>query len=590
MIHSPASTWTLVPDRFEQQVARTPDRIAVVSGPTHLSYLGLDVRANRLAHHLIRRGVGPGHLVALLVDRGADLVVALLAVLKAGAGYVPLDVKDPRARIDHVLADCAATVLVTSTGGVAAEAAGADRAIVLGHRATEVALAGCPVTAPRDTDRHRALTGDDVAYVIYTSGSTGRPKGAVIQHRALAAYLDYAATHYPGVAGRTLLHSSVSFDMAVTSVYAPLITGGSVVVTDLRAAASGGAALDPGLRPTFLKITPSHLAVLRDLPETYAPTGQLVIGGEALLGRMLEPWRAAHPSVTVVNEYGPTEATVGCCVHYVRPGDTIGPGAVPIGQPTDGTRLYVLDGDLRPVPDGASGELYIAGAQLSVGYLNRPELTASRFVDDPFGAEGERMYRTGDRVRRNSAGDLEYLGRFDEQVKINGYRIEPGEVAAVILRSGLVAQAAVVAGNLGRGGTRLLAYVVAGGAGGLDVDRLRARVAAELPEYMIPAAFVVLDALPLTANGKLDRAALPEPDLARRPGRGTARNVRELTLCRMVAELTGVATVGIDDDFIALGGSSIAAARLVSRARKEGFQITLLDVLRKRTVRAIMAG
>jgi len=575
----------LLPDLFEQQVARTPDAVAVVCGDTRLTYLGLDVRANRLAYHLIQLGAGPEQLVAVLANRTADLIVALLAVLKSGAGYIPIGIDDPQGRVDHVLADSGASLIITSPGSAAA---GAANAIVLGDHDTEATLASCPVTAPTDADRVRPLTGQDVSYVIYTSGSTGRPKGVVIEHRALSTYLRHAATHYPAVAGRTLLHSSVSFDMAVTSVFAPLVTGGSVIMVDLHAAASGAATLDPALRPTFLKVTPSHLAVLRELPEAFEPTEQLVIGGEALLGHTLQPWRGRNPSATVVNEYGPTEATVGCCVYYVEPGDAVEPGTVPIGRPTDGTRLYVLDDQLRPVPDGEAGELYIAGEQLSRGYLGRPDLTEARFVRDPFGVAGERMYRTGDRVRARKNGDLEYLGRLDEQVKVNGYRIEPGEVEAVIVSSGLVAQAAVIARDHDRGVRKLIGYVVVAEARGLDTDQLRAHIAEHLPDYMIPVDFVVLQALPLTANGKLDRAALPEPGPAHGHG-SAARDPRESMLCRMFGELTGADEVGIDDDFVALGGTSIAAARLVTRARREGVQITLMDVLRKRTVRAILA-
>ncbi|GIJ48372.1 hypothetical protein Val02_52580 [Virgisporangium aliadipatigenens] len=569
------------PDRFEQQAGRTPDALAVISGATRLTYLGLDVRANQIAHHLIRTGVGPGQFVAVLVDRETDLVATLLAVLKAGAGYVPLDVQDPAARVAHVLADSGASVLVTSRADAPA---GGARVVLLGDRGTETAMAACPVTAPTDADRLRPLAQDDPAYVIYTSGSSGLPKGVVVDHAALGVYLDHVVANYPGISGTVLLHSSVSFDMAVTSVYGPLVTGGRIVVADLRAAASGESVIDPGLRPTLLKVTPSHLAILRELPEHYSPTGQLVIGGEALLGRAVQPWREKNPWVTVVNEYGPTEATVGCCVFELAPGDPVGPGPVPIGRPTAGTTLYVLDADLREVEEG---ELYIAGAQLARGYLGRDDLTEARFVTGP---DGTRMYRTGDRVRRNADGDLEYLGRFDDQVKVNGYRIEPGEVESAIVGSGRAAHAVVVARPDGRGKSHLVAYLVPAGAGAPDLDTLRAHLAERLPEYMIPAGFVILDALPLTANGKVDRAALPERELVGATAATAARDPRESALCRMIGELTGASSVGIDDDFIALGGTSIAAARLVSRSRQDGFNLTLMDVLRKRTVRAMLAG
>ncbi|TYB42788.1 non-ribosomal peptide synthetase [Actinomadura chibensis] len=569
-VETPPLSGLPLPARFEEQAARTPGAPAVAHGDVRLGYAELEARANRLAHRLIRRGAGPGRLVAVMLDRSPDLVVALLAVLKSGAGYVPIAADDPAGRVRHILADSAASLLVAADGTEAAVEVVPVRDAADG-----------PATPPTDADRTRPLDAADTAYVIYTSGSTGAPKGVVIEHRALGRYLEHAVTAYPAVAGRTLLHSSVSFDMAVTSLYAPLLTGGTVVLADLRAAAAGEESLPSALRPTFLKVTPSHLALLRELPESYAPTELLVVGGEALLGPALDRWRADHPDVTVVNEYGPTEATVGCCVHTVHPGDAAPAGAVPIGTAVEGTRLYVLDERMRPAREG---ELYIGGAQLARGYLGRPDLTRAKFVHD---VTRGRLYRTGDLVRATPGGVLEFLGRLDDQVKINGYRVEPGEIAAAITGGGLAANAAVVAA--GGGNDRLVAYVVP--AAGFEAGRLRAHLAARLPEYMIPAAFVPVAELPLTANGKLDRDALPEPSAGSSEGSSAAaRSPEEEALCRLFADLTGAATVGIDDDFVALGGTSFAAARLVSRARRDGLSITLADVLRKRTVRAILGG
>ncbi|MFF2145470.1 amino acid adenylation domain-containing protein [Kitasatospora sp. NPDC058190] len=587
-----------VPELFAEQVRTTPDAIAVVHDGRASTYRQLDDRAARLAGVLADKGVGPGALVAVMLDRSTDIVTALLAVLKTGAGYVPIAVDDPAARIAHVLADSAAPIVVASGEAARTALAGTDTGacvVHLGSPDTEALLdardpagsgysAFSPCAAPPPED-------DGTAYVIYTSGSTGTPKGVVIDHGALNVYLDHARTHYPATAGRTLLHSSVSFDLAVTSIFPPLIAGGSVEVVDLVSLAEG-AALPPGFRkPSFLKVTPSHLALLRRLPDECSPSEQLVIGGEALLGAALEAWREAHPGVGVVNEYGPTEATVGCCVYVVEPGRRSEPGAVPIGRAVAGTRLYVLDDARRPVPDGVTGELFIGGAQLARGYLNRPALTAERFVEDPFGGPGARMYRTGDLVRTRPDGELEYLGRIDDQVKVNGYRVELGEIEAALVGSPLVEAAAVAPNPDDAGHTRLTAYVVGRAGAAVDAVELRRLLAETLPPYMVPAVFVPLAELPLTANGKLDRAALPAPEAAGpdRSAAGPTTPEQEL-LCRVIGETVGAEEVGIDDDFLALGGTSIAAARVVTRARKAGLRISLMDVLRRRTVRDILAG
>jgi acyl-coenzyme A synthetase/AMP-(fatty) acid ligase len=336
----------------------------------------------------------------------------------------------------------------------------------------------------------------------------------VVSHRSAVNYLLWAVRAYPGLAGTTVLHSSVAFDLTVTALFGPLLAGGCIQVADLGGDASAG----QGPACTFLKATPSHLALLTALPEEFSPTGELVVGGEQLVGEVLADWRRAHPGATVVNEYGPTETTVGCVQYRVEPGRPVAPGPVPIGRPLPNTRLYVLDAGLRPVPIGVPGELYVAGAGLARGYLDRPGLTAARFVACPFGAPGERMYRTGDLVRTAADGELTYLGRADEQVKIRGYRIEPGEVEAVLAADPGIARAAVVARQDPPDLTRLVAYVVAEPGGPApDATRLRERLARALPEYMVPSAFVVLDELPLAPSGKLDRRALPARTGPRRP-------------------------------------------------------------------------
>ncbi|KAB7833956.1 non-ribosomal peptide synthetase [Streptomyces mobaraensis] len=558
-------------DAFLDQAARTPDAHAVVHGGTVWTYRELELRAGRMARTLAERGAGPGTLVAVRLPRGPEPVAALLAVVLTGAGYVPLADDDPPDRCRHILDDCAAALLLAEHPSRDGRTLTPDEALAPAR--------------PFDAAPVRA---GDPAYVIYTSGSSGRPKGVLVEQGALGAYLAQARARYDGLSGRTVLHSSLSFDMAVTSLWGPLVSGGAIHVLDLKAIASGTQPPPAAsARPSFLKVTPSHLPLLGLLPDSCLPTGQLVIGGEALTGSALGPWRAAHPGVTVVNEYGPTEATVGCCAYTVRPGDAVDPGAVPIGRPFAGTRLYVLDADGEPVAVGGVGELHIAGDQLARGYLGRPRLTEERFVPDPFAADGSRMYRTGDLVRERPDGDLEYLGRADGQVRVSGYRIEPGEIEAVLRGHAGVRDCAVVA--VGEADARrLVAYVVP------DPDSppgtaAPARHAAEaLPPYMVPATFVTVPELPLTPNGKLDRDALPGPP-AGDAGPGD-RTPAETLLCELLARALGIPEIDADADFLTSGGTSITALKLVAGARRVGIRLELTTVLRERTVRRILAA
>ncbi|MFC7988722.1 amino acid adenylation domain-containing protein [Streptomyces pilosus] len=526
-----------LPVLFGEQAARTPDAVAVVAGERSLSYAELDAWSNRVARWLITRGVRAESFVGVMLPRSVELVVALLGVVKAGGAYVPIDVEYPAERVGQILGD-ARPVLMIDDPGMLAESDGFSEG---------------PVTDEVRVDR---LDLSHPAYVIFTSGSTGRPKGVVVEHRSVGAYLERAREVYGDAAGTALLHSSVAFDLTVTALYSPLVSGGRVVLAELdeRAGAWG--------RPSFMKVTPSHLGLLQALPGEVSPSGTLVTGGEALVGEALETWRAAHPDVTVINAYGPTEATVNCTDFRITPGEAVGSGPVPIGRPFWNTRAYVLDERLRPVPPGVAGELYIGGVVLARGYFERPDLTAERFTADPYGPAGARMYRTGDMARWNADGQLVYAGRVDDQVKLRGFRIELGEIQAVIAGHPDVFRAAVVVREDRPGDQRLVAYIVG------SVEGLREYVAARLPEYMVPSAFVALDALPLTTNGKLDRRALPAPDYILDTPVGRApRTPREEILCGLFAEILGVDTVSIDDDFFRLGGHSLLATRLVSRVR-----------------------
>ncbi|MEU5348273.1 amino acid adenylation domain-containing protein, partial [Streptomyces sp. NPDC020766] len=551
---------TLV-ELFEAQVTRTPDATAVVFDGTEVTYAELNARVNRLARVLVDRGARAEARVAVMMDRSADLVVALLAVVKTGAAYVPIDPAYPADRITYMLNDAQATVLVTHQAVTGAADDGVTR-IVTDAPDTTAALSTMAGADLTHHERGAALLPAHPAYVIYTSGSTGRPKGVVVSHAAVSYYLNWAVSAYPGLSGRTVLHSSAAFDLTVTPLFGTLISGGALHI----AAIQDG--LPAGLTPTFLKVTPSHLGLLSEEPVGSFARGDLVVGGESLTGEQLTRWRSAHHDVLITNEYGPTEAAVGCVTFTVRPGDPDVPGGVPIGTPVPNTRVYVLDSALRPVPVGVAGELYLAGVQLARGYLDRPGLTAERFVANPF-TPGERMYRTGDLAKWRPDGVLDFLGRADDQVKVRGFRIELGEVEAALSAHPSVVQAAVVVREDRPGDRRLVGYLVSatGHTGGVDSAALRAHLGAMLPEYMVPSALVVLDVLPLTVNGKLDRRALPAPDYqAADRGRGPV-TVQEELLCSVFAEVLGLPQVGVDDNFFELGGHSLLATRLVSRLR-----------------------
>jgi acyl-CoA synthetase (AMP-forming)/AMP-acid ligase II/acyl carrier protein len=371
----------------------------------------------------------------------------------------------------------------------------------------------------------------------------------VVEHHSVSAYLAYARAAYPSLSGTVLLHSPVSFDLTVTALLGPLTSGGTVRVAALDdpAARDGGA-------PTFVKATPGQLPLLAG---ALSPTGDLVLGGEALTEEALREWRVANPGATVVNEYGPTEATVGCVAASIAPGEELPPGPVSIGRPIPGMRAYVLDPRLRPVPPGVVGELYVAGQQVARGYLNRPALTAEAFLPDPF-ATGERMYRTGDLARWRRDGTLDYLGRTDHQVKIRGMRVELEEIAAAMLTSPDVRQAVAVLRE-----ETLVGYVV----GSPDTDALAAALAGTLPAHMVPSAFVVLDALPLTTNGKLDRDALPAPVTQDGPAYLAPRTDAEVLVAEVFAELLGVDKVGAHDNFLELGGNSLRGMRAMAQLR-----------------------
>ncbi|WP_369359725.1 amino acid adenylation domain-containing protein [Streptomyces sp. cg2] len=534
---------TLLPRLFAEQAVRTPNAVAVEAESATLTYAELDARSNQVARWLIERGVGPERFVGVVLPRSPELMVTLLAVAKSGGAYVPVDPEYPTERIAYILDDAEPVLVIDD----AAQLAQAKR------------FSDAPVL---DADRIAPLRLHHPAYAIYTSGSTGRPKGVVVEHASLGEFLVSSRDRYPHAAGTGLLHSPVSFDLTVTVLYVPLVMGGRVRIGDLSLRTVPVPGQEP---PSFVKATPSHLALLEGPGDAASPTGALVLGGEQLLGEALAPWRQRHPQAWVYNDYGPTETTVNCADHVLKPGDPTPSGPVPIGRPLPGNRLYVLDAALNPVPPGVAGDLYIGGTGLARGYLGRPGLTGGRFVADPYGPAGSRMYRSGDLARWRADGILEYLGRVDDQVKLRGHRIELGEIETVLGTHGSVARCAVIVREDRPGDQRLVAYVVPA-AGPVDPQALIKHLVKRLPAAMVPSVVVALDELPWTPNGKLDRRALPTPAATRVAGR-TPRNAREELLCGIFAEVLGVESVGIDDGFFDLGGHSLLATKLVSRIR-----------------------
>jgi amino acid adenylation domain-containing protein len=552
---------------FEEQAARTPGAVAVVFGDERLTYAELNGRANRLARYLRGRGVGPESQVCVLLERGCELVVALLAVMKAGGAYVPVDPQYPEERLRFIVEDTRARVLLTQQKL-------AGRAPSCGAEVLRLDLDRERVEREGADNLSRLALPENLVYVLYTSGSTGRPKGVMISHAGLVNYLSWAKQAYVTKGHDAPVHSSIGFDLTVTSLYLPLLTGQSVVMLPEERGVEGLSNVLRGRGDfSLVKITPSHLELLSqdaEAGEAETWTGALVIGGDALFAENLSFWREHAPGVRLINEYGPTETVVGCAVHEVTP-EAPSTGPIPIGHPIANTELYLFDARLRLLPDGAVGELYIGGDGLARGYIGRPGLTAERFIPHPFAERpGARLYKTGDLARRLPDGQLEYLGRGDNQVKVRGYRIELGEVEAALAAHPAV-RTAVVEARGARGEKSLVAFVVCDG--GARADELREWMLARVPEYMTPSAFVELEEAPLTANGKVDRRALPEVSGAQ--SRSSAafvapRDVVELRLCGIWEGVLGVAPVGVRDRFFDLGGHSLAAARLMHRV-EQGF-------------------
>ena len=583
---------------FEAQAARTPDAVAAEAGDARISYEDLNRRANRIAHGLVAAGVGVDERVAICMTRGLDMVAGMLGILKAGAAYVPLEPGYPAARLAYLLEDSAPKALLTQRELLESDVASQARAQgVVIH-----AVNGDDFQDRPDHDPDVAVGPRHLAYVIYTSGSTGKPKGVMIEHAGLTHYLRWAVRAYAdgGRACDSIVSSPIAFDATVTSVYLPLLTGGRAVLLQAGEEIAGlEALLRSGRRWDLLKITPLHwreLGLRLAAEGVRCDVGAFVVGGEAMPYSAVRIWREVAPAARCINEYGPTETVVGCTIYEVPPGehDFVD---VPIGRPIDNTRIYILDDRRRLQPIGVPGELYIAGDGVARGYLDRPDLTAERFVDDPF-VPGARMYRSGDLARWSETGVLEYLGRIDTQVKVRGFRIELGEIEAALCRHPRIDSAMVVTQGA-QSDRRLVAfYTLAAQAGAGEAgageeppsqEALKAFLHQSLPEYMVPTAFRTLDAIPQTPSGKLDRPALErmQVDMASTRPYVAPRNEVERELLAIWSEVLQrpADAIGMDDDFFELGGHSLLAVRIITRVKqRSGKQAPLSWLIRAPTI------
>jgi amino acid adenylation domain-containing protein len=596
---------------FEEQVSKTPDAVAVVCGEERLTYAQLNLKSNQLAHHLQAVGVSTGSLVGICIERSIDLLVGLLGILKAGCAYVPLDPNYPQERLAYLLDDSQVTVLLTQSQLVNLLPA-SDAALIC------LDIDWGVIAQHSQANPQSRVDFSHLAYVIYTSGSTGKPKGVAIRHQGVANYLNWCIRAYAVAAGGGApVQSSIAFDATITSIFSPLLVGQKVVLVPEKQEIEALVSLLQSCHNfSLVKITPAHLEILKHLlkpAEAQGRTRALIVGGEALLGNNLAFWRDNAPQTRIINEYGPTETVVGCCVYEVTDSTCLAAG-IPIGRPIANTQLYVLDRLLQPVPIGVKGELYIGGDGVAQGYWRREELTTERFIPTPFSDDPHvRLYKTGDLARYLPDGNLEYLGRIDDQVKIRGFRIELGEIEAVLSQHPDVEESTVIVREDLPGDKRLAAYIVTQNLQ-ISIDELRAFLSEQVPIYMIPTVFGIVAALPLTVNGKVDRHALLadrvesqiigrdtaliptsqlQPDSA--PSNlatgSTPRNPTEAILVTIWSEILGQNQIGIDRNFFELGGHSISILQVAAGIQQQlgGIEIPVVKLFQYPTIARLAA-
>jgi amino acid adenylation domain-containing protein len=583
-------------DLFEEQVERTPEAVAVVFEDQQLTYAECNARANQLARVLRQRGVAPDVRVGLCVERSVEMLVGLLGILKAGGAYVPLNPEHPKARLSQQLADIGSPVLITQEK-LLSQLPDFEGEFICLDRDQEL------FESEQKTNPERIAAPHHLVYVIYTSGSTGVPKGVAISHRSLVNYTNFICRklQLDGSSNADGLHfatvSTIGADLGNTCIFPSLVSGGCLHIIDYAVAMDGGAFANYVAKHPVdvLKIVPSHLSALLASPKSrnILPRKYLILGGEVLSWELIKQVSEISGDCQVINHYGPTETTVGSLTFDLRENDVFAQAStVPIGRPIANTEVYILDPHFKPMPIGVPGQLYISGVGLAQGYLNQPHQTAERFVPHPFSHEGSaRLYKTGDLARYLPDGNVEFLGRTDHQVKIRGFRIELGEIEAVLKQHEAVRETVVLVREDEPGQERLVAYVVAHRKNASTVSELRSFLKEKLPEYMLPAAFVVLDGLPLTPNGKVDRKALPAPEDIRLELEAThvaPRTELEQNIAAVWQEALHVEKVGIHDSFFDLGGHSLLMVKVHNKLRGAmNKELSIIDMFRYPTVSSL---
>ncbi|NDJ21057.1 amino acid adenylation domain-containing protein [Nostoc sp. B(2019)] len=574
---------------FEQQCDRTPDNIAIIYKNQQFTYQELNTRANQLAHYLQLFGVKSDVMVGLCVERSPLMLIGLLGILKAGGAYIPIDPSYPLERKAFILNDSQMPVLLTQQHLIADLATNKIKVICIDSdwQAVNQQEIENPITTTTELN---------LAYIIYTSGSTGKPKGTLIPHQGLVNYLNWCTKTYPVEQGvGTLVHSPLGFDLTITSLFPPLLVGRTVeLLSEEQGIETLSQALSKSSNLSLVKITPAHLDLLKQQLSKEEITNQtraFIIGGENLLAQSITFWQDVAPDTVLVNEYGPTETVVGCCVYQIPVGKH-STGSIPIGKPIANTQLYILDQYLQPVPMGVAGELHIGGLGLARGYLNQPELTALKFIPNPFSKKaGDRLYKTGDLVRFLASADIEYIGRIDNQVKIRGFRVELGEIEAVINQHPSISTSVVILREDKSGNQTLIAYTTLHPDKTLTIPELRRFLQNKLLDYMLPNVFMILEALPLTSNGKVDRQALPMPD-ALRPELEVAFVVPQTEVEKTIASVwqkaLNLEKIGIHDNFFEIGGHSLLLVTVHSQLQEIlKAELSTLDLFRYPTINSL---
>lgn len=574
---------------FEQQCDRTPENIAIIYQNQQFTYQELNTRANQLAHYLQKLGVKPDVMVGLCVERSPLMFIALLGILKAGGAYVPIDPSYPLERKAFILNDSQMPVLLTQQHLMVDLATNEIKVICIDSDWETI-------NQQKNENPISTTSELNLAYIIYTSGSTGKPKGTLIPHQGLVNYLSWATQRYAVEQGvGTLVHSPLGFDLTITSLFSPLLVGGIVeLLSEEQGIETLSQALKKSSNLSLVKITPAHLDLLKQQlskEEIANKTRAFIIGGENLLAESITFWQDVAPDTILVNEYGPTETVVGCCVYQVPVGKH-STGSIPIGKAIANTQLYILDQYLQPVPMGVPGELHIGGLGLARGYLNQPELTALKFIPNPFSKQaGDRLYKTGDLVRFLPSGDIEYIGRIDNQVKIRGFRVELGEIEAAINKHPSISTSVVILQEDKSGNQTLIAYTTLQPDKTLTTPELRRFLQNKLLDHALPTAFMILEALPLTSNGKVDRQALPMPDVLR-PELEVAYVIPQTEVEKTIASVwrkaLNLEKIGIHDNFFEIGGHSLLLVTVHSQLQEIlKAELSTLDLFRYPTINSL---